>query len=167
MRVLEVFEAHQTAYYVKEYLDEGSLAESLAHRSHFCTEETLFFVQRICAALDVLHQNKMQHLDLKPSNILLGGVEQVVLTDFGLSKHRLSDGMLEASTDIGRGASDYAPLEQGLCGDDDVFRPTIDVYSLGAILYQLLTGLAPLDALHILNEGFNMELFKRRGGGNV
>ena len=117
MRVLEVFEAHQTAYYVKEYLDEGSLAESLAHRSHFCTEETLFFVQRICAALDVLHQNKMQHLDLKPSNILLGGVEQVVLTDFGLSKHRLSDGMLEASTDIGRGASDYAPLEQGLCGE--------------------------------------------------
>lgn len=149
IHVNEVFEANNTVYYVMEYLDGGSLRSYVHKHKTLSEEKALEFMLPIMKAVDVLHQNRMTHLDIKPDNIMLKHEEETgnmisVLIDFGLAKHYDEQGR-PTSRIRNLGCSEgYAPIEQytGIF----TFTPQADVYALAATLLYLLTGKDPVIA---------------------
>ena len=150
VRVTDVFEENETAYYVMDYLPGGSLADRMKKVGPFSEDRAEAFVRQIADALAYVHSKNMVHLDVKPANILLNAKGEAVLIDFGISKHYDKTGEQTSSTPIGV-SKGYAPLEQGRGGDVSQFKPSTDVYSLGATFYHLVTGFPPPEA-SIVNE---------------
>ena len=100
-----------------------------------------------------MHQNHVCHLDLKPGNVLMDNKKlQVKLIDFGLSKQYDDEGGQTSSTPVGI-SEGYAPTEQYEMGGVSEFSPATDIYSLGATLYFLLSGVRPPKASIVLNDG--------------
>lgn len=155
IHVNEVFEANNTVYYVMEYLDGGSLRSYVHKNGVLLEKQALDFMLPIMKAADVLHQNKMTHLDIKPDNIMLkhdadSNKVVPVLIDFGLAKHYDEKGK-PTSRIRNLGCSDgYAPIEQytGIY----TFTPQADVYALAATLLYLLIGKDPVTASDISKE---------------
>lgn len=145
VRVNEVFEANNTAYYVMEYLDGQSLHRHVKEHGPMPEGEMLTLMRPMVEAVAYLHQNHITHLDIKPGNVMLStdadGLPRTVLIDFGLSKHYDANG--EATSTIGTtGYSDgYTPPEQ--YGGIDRFSPESDVYALAATMIYALTGTTP------------------------
>lgn len=156
IKVIELFEENQTAYYVMEYVSNGSLDEQIKAKGRLSSVDCVAYTLQIAEALDYMHQHKMLHLDLKPNNIMVRKDNQLVLIDFGLSKRFDAFGRPETSTTIGHGTPGYAPVEQanyqGSVNGD--FPATMDVYALGGTMFKMLTGHRPPEASVILNEGF-------------
>ena len=155
VRIYDIFEENQTAYYVMEFVEGGSL-ESLVKSSGPLSEERAFeLIMQTAKALSSLHQRQIMHLDVKPANILLRKDEQgdddIVLIDFGISKHYDPKGKQTTTTPVGF-SKGYAPLEQYRDGGVQAFSPTTDIYSLGATLYYLLTGYAPMEATDLADD---------------
>ena len=145
VKVNEVFEANNTAYYVMEYLDGESLRAYVKRKGKLTEEETVEIMTPIVDAVNYLHGGRMTHLDIKPDNIMLvsddDGRMRPVLIDFGLSKHYDSNGR-PTSTINTLGCSDgYAPIEQ--YAGITTFSPTADYYALGATIWFCLTGKDP------------------------
>ena len=103
IKVIEYFEANNTAYYVMEYLSGESLDRSIAATGGLSQTETLRLTRQIASALSFMHSKRMLHLDLKPSNIMLTADGQPVFIDFGLAKQYDANGQPENSTTIGGG----------------------------------------------------------------
>jgi len=143
VRVSAVFEENGTAYYVMDYLEGGSLSD-LVGRTGLPERQALFYIRQIAEALGYVHSRNMLHLDLKPGNIMLDDDGRAVLIDFGVSKQYDEVSGENTSTLLGY-TPGYAPPEQ-MDRDVKAFFPATDIYSLGAILYNLLTGIAPLSA---------------------
>ena len=154
IKVIESFEANNTIYYVMEYIGGGSLDDYIAKNSGLRENEALRIIKQIGTALSFMHDNKMLHLDLKPSNIMMKESGDVVLIDFGLSKQYDSNGEPESSTKVGAGTPGYAPIEQANYREGKGFPVTMDVYALGATMFKMLTGVRPPEASDILNDGF-------------
>lgn len=156
VHVIDLFEENNTAYYIMDYLEGGSLDSIILEHGPLSPyySSSIFF--QVCDALMYMHEHKMLHLDLKPSNIMLDLNDKAVLIDFGLTKHFNDMGQPESSTTVGAGTPGYAPIEQSNYKPDltDGFPATIDVYALGATLYKMLSGKRPPNASEILNEGF-------------
>lgn len=156
IKVIELFEENQTAYYVMEYVSNGSLDELIKVKGRLSSEDCVSFSLQIAEALSYMHENKMLHLDLKPNNIMVRKDNQLVLIDFGLSKRFDAYGKPETSTTIGHGTPGYAPVEQANYQgtDNGEFPATMDIYALGGTMFKMLTGHRPPEASVILNEGF-------------
>lgn len=152
IKVVDVFEENGTAYYVMEYHDNGSLNSIIREHGAMAESEATKYVLQIAAALDYIHREQMNHLDVKPDNVLINTKGEAVLIDFGLSKCYDSAGEQTSSTPVGVSVG-YAPLEQSRVGGVGTFSPATDIYSLGATFYKLLTGQTPPDASEVLNEG--------------
>jgi serine/threonine protein kinase len=122
---------------------EGVCLDVLRRRQgRFAAADAVRLVAQIAGALDAVHAQGFVHRDVKPGNVLVSGAapdEELYLTDFGLAK-RISDG--SDLTGIGGyvGTPDYIPPEQ-VSGDGVDARS--DVYALGCLLYELLTGAVP------------------------
>ncbi|WP_106830276.1 serine/threonine protein kinase [Parabacteroides pacaensis] len=153
IKVIDVFEENQTAYYVMEYIEGCSLQEWIKTHGAMPEKEAVRCISQIASALDYIHQRYINHLDVKPGNILRKLDTNVVLIDFGLAKQYDPEGNQTSSTPIGVSAG-YAPIEQSKPGGVGQFSAPTDIYSLGATLYKLLTGITPPDASDILNDGF-------------
>lgn len=148
VKVNEVFNTNNTAYYVMEYLDGESLRSWVKKNGAMSEEQMLSIMNPIIDAVQYLHQNRMTHLDIKPDNIMLSQDEngniRPVLIDFGLSKHYNNDGS-PTSTINTLGCSDgYAPIEQ--YAGITTFSPTADIYALGATMWFCLVGKDPKKA---------------------
>ena len=156
IKVIELFEENQTAYYVMEYVSNGSLDEQIKVKGRLSSKDCIAYTLQIAEALNYMHQNKMLHLDLKPNNIMLRKDDKLVLIDFGLSKRFDAFGQPETSTTIGHGTPGYAPVEQANYQGsvNGEFPSTMDVYALGGTMFKMLTGHRPPEASVILNEGF-------------
>lgn len=154
IKVIESFETNNTVYYVMEYIEGGSLDDYIAKNNGLKEDEAIKIVKQIGSALAFMHNNKMLHLDLKPSNIMRKESGDVVLIDFGLSKQYDSKGEPESSTKVGAGTPGYAPIEQANYREGKGFPVTMDVYALGGTMFKMLTGVRPPEASDILNEGF-------------
>lgn len=154
IKVIESFEANNTIYYVMEYVGGGSLDDYIAKNNSLKEDEAIRIIKQIGTALSFMHDNKMLHLDLKPSNIMMKESGDVVLIDFGLSKQYDASGEPESSTKVGAGTPGYAPIEQANYREGKGFPVTMDVYALGATMFKMLTGVRPPEASDILNDGF-------------
>jgi serine/threonine protein kinase len=154
VKVNEIFEANNTAYYVMEYLEGDSLRTYVKKKGRLDESEMRKIMEPIINAVGCLHQQRMTHLDIKPDNIMLARdvYEELrpVLIDFGLSKHYDKNGH-PTSTIHTLGCSDgYAPIEQ--YAGITTFSPTADIYALGATIYFCLTGKDPIKSTD-LHEG--------------
>ena len=150
--IYDVFEENGTAYYVMEFLDRGSLAELVKQRDRLAEADALRYIRQIADALRYIHARNMNHLDVKPGNILIDETDGAVLIDFGLSKRYDDEGNQTSTTPVGI-SHGYAPLEQYKKGGVGTFSPSTDIYSLGATLYKLITGNTPPDANDVNDEG--------------
>ena len=155
VKVLESFEANNTAYYAMEYCSGGSLDERIKQQGSLSESQAKSIACKIGSALSYMHSRGMLHLDLKPGNIVLRADGTPVLIDFGLSKQYTATGEPESSTTVGLGTPGYAPLEQADYKECKGKLPvTMDVYALGATVFKMLTGKTPPKASEIMNEGF-------------
>jgi serine/threonine protein kinase len=151
VKVNEIFEANNTAYYVMEYLKGESLRSYVKRKGHLTEAEMIPIISQIISAVGYLHKHNMTHLDIKPDNIMLTSNEhdslRAVLIDFGLSKHYGKDGRPTSSIRI-LGCSDgYAPTEQ--YAGITTFSPTADIYALGATIAFCLLGKDPVKSTEI------------------
>lgn len=145
VKVNEVFEANNTAYYVMEYLQGFSLRSYVKQKKALAEKEMWNIMCPVIDAVSYLHANRMTHLDIKPDNIMLTKDERgnlrPVLIDFGLSKHYDKNGK-PTSTINTLGCSDgYAPVEQ--YAGITTFSPSADIYALGATMWFCLMGHDP------------------------
>lgn len=147
----EVFEANNTAYYVMEYLCGQSLGDYVKEHGPLTEAETVRLMQPVMEAVELLHRNRICHLDIKPDNIMLeqeeNGNIRPVLIDFGLSKHYDNTGHATSTINTFGYSEGYAPAEQyrGIT----TFSPAADIYALGATLWHCLTGKTPAPALDL------------------
>ena len=155
VRVIDVFEENETAYYVMEYLSENSLSQLVKKQGRIPQDEALKYIGQIASALEYIHARNMLHLDVKPANILLDEKENAVLIDFGMVKHYDSEGNQTSTTPVGISAG-YAPFEQYSMSGKTVLSPATDIYALGATLYKLLTGITPPDASALISDPQSM-----------
>jgi hypothetical protein len=125
-------------FLVMELLPGGTLRDLLKNGKPMPLARTLELLKPIAEALDYAHSKEMVHRDVKPSNILLREDGQPVLTDFGLAKS-LSDSSV-SSTGLAVGTAEYMAPEQVLGNPPG---PATDIYALGVIAYQMLTGKVP------------------------
>ena len=154
VRVLDVFEENGTAYYVMENLPGGSLVDKVKKEGPLSEEQAERYIRQVADALAYIHERDTVHLDVKPSNILLNGKGKAVLIDFGISKHYDQAGEQTSSTPVGI-SKGYAPLEQSRDGDVSQFKPSTDIYALGATLYFLVTGVVPPEASIVNEDGLD------------
>lgn len=153
VRVTDCFDENGTFYYVMDYIEGQDLNSYVKH--HAISEtEAVSIITDVANALIYMHEEKhMLHLDLKPGNVMRRNSDgHIFLIDFGLSKHFSTDGQPETSTTIGLGTPGYAPIEQSNRAANGEFRPTIDVYALGATLYKLLTRETPPPASDLVSD---------------
>jgi len=163
VKVLEVFEENNTAYYVMEFIDGETLDDYIRGKGRLPEDEALRISGSVCTALTYMHAHNMLHLDLKPKNIMLDSEGGIRLIDFGLAKQFNDNGEPESSTSLGLGTPGYAPIEQAQYKQDGTLPVTLDIYALGATLYKMLTGHTPPESSYILNEGLPQDVLQGAG----
>lgn len=158
VRVTDSFCENGTYYYVMDYI-EGQNLNDYVNSHHILEREAVDIIKSVADALIYMHEEKhMLHLDLKPGNVMRRASDgHIFLIDFGLSKHYGDDGNPETSTTIGFGTAGYAPIEQSNTTKNGEFRPTIDVYALGATFFKLLTRVTPPPASDIVSDDVVLE----------
>ncbi len=143
IRIYDIFRENNTAYYVMEYIEGQSLSEYVKSRGPLSEKEAIGHIRAVGEALEYIHAKHINHLDVKPGNIMLSRADHhIYLLDFGLSKQYDADGNQTSSTPVGI-SHGYAPIEQYSPGGVKGFSPQTDIYALGATLYYLLTGIIP------------------------
>ena len=163
VRIIDVFEENGTAYYVMEYAEGGSLKDKVKENGSLSEAVATRYIIQVAEALDYIHQRNMNHLDVKPGNIMLNEKDETLLIDFGLSKqYDASSGSQTSSTPIGI-SEGYAPMEQYKRGGVSVFSPETDIYALGATFFNLLTGLTPPSASDIYEDGIPVKELESKG----
>lgn len=156
VKIHDVFEENGTAYYVMEHIGGACLGDIIKSGKALNEQLALDYIHQIGLALSYIHNKGIIHFDVKPSNVLITEDGVLKLIDFGISKHYDEAGIQTSTTPVGI-SKGYAPLEQYLQGSDiNSFTPATDIYSLGATLYALLSGLNPPEASVVNEEGVPM-----------
>ncbi len=145
VRVLRFFEANRTAYMVMEFVAGESLSEWIRSRRPLQQSAVLAFANPLLDGLEVIHQAGYLHRDIKPANVFVREDGSPVLLDFGSARMASPGNELTAIVTPG-----YAPIEQyhshGKQG------PWSDLYAFGGVLYWMLTGSKPIDAVARVRE---------------
>ena len=152
VKVTDVFEENGTAYYVMDFIDGESLKDRMHRLGHGMSErEALGYIRQVCAALTYVHSKGRLHLDIKPGNIMIDRSGHAILIDFGVSKQYDAESGENHSTLLGYTPGYSSPEQKS--GQMKHFSPASDIYSLGATLYNLLTGkVVPTTDLRICGE---------------
>jgi WD40 repeat protein len=157
VQIYEVNEAGGLPYFSLEYVDGGSLARQLAG-TPMRARQAAELLETLARAVHHAHRREIVHRDLKPANVLLtrGGVPKVA--DFGLAKRLEAEGDHLTRSGAVMGTPSYMAPEQAE-GKTKAIGPAADIYALGAILYEMLTGRPPFRAetpldtiLQVINE---------------
>lgn len=135
----EIGEVDGQAFFAMKYVEGGSLAARLDEiRQH--PKEAVAMLNKVTEAVHYAHQRGILHRDLKPANILIDEGNQPLITDLGLAKNTQGKSDL-TNTGAVMGTPSYMPPEQA--SGKGAVTTAADVYSLGAILYEMLTGQPP------------------------
>ena len=146
VNVLEVFEENDTAYIAMEYISGNSLKYKMDKEGIMPEARVLRYMHQIGEALQFVHEKNILHLDIKPSNILIDQAGKARLIDFGVSK-RYDIEQQETSTTMLTLSKGFASIEQYDNEGTQSFSPCPDIYSLGATMYNLLTGKIPTESI--------------------
>jgi eukaryotic-like serine/threonine-protein kinase len=148
VQIYEVGEHAGLPYFSLEYVDGGSLSERIGGKPQ-PVEEAAQQVERLARAMAYAHERGVVHRDLKPANVLLTADGVPKITDFGLAKRLESDSSQTKSGTL-MGTPNYMAPEQARGLVHEV-GPLADVYALGVILYEMLTGRTPFLGASILD----------------
>jgi eukaryotic-like serine/threonine-protein kinase len=136
-----------TPFYAMEYVEGESLDKIMARRGRIEWEEVIRLGRQLCAGLQHAHDKGIVHRDLKPSNLMILKDGTVKLTDFGIAKDLDRTAITEANCTVGTAA--YMSPEQ--CKGERNLTYKSDLYSMGVMFYELLTGQKPFQSDNALD----------------
>jgi predicted Ser/Thr protein kinase len=136
--VFDYGEDEDNYFIVMEYVEGRDLARVLREEGPFSPDRAVHVGSLICAALGHAHAAGVVHRDVKPANVILGDRDGVKVTDFGIAR-AVGDATLTATGSV-LGTAHYLSPEQA---SGDPVGPASDIYSLGIVLYEVLTGAVP------------------------
>jgi formylglycine-generating enzyme required for sulfatase activity/predicted Ser/Thr protein kinase len=139
--IMDVAEYLGRPYYIMSYLNGGSLEDLLQKEKKLSTEKALEITSKILSALSEVHSKGIIHRDLKPNNVLLNESGEPILIDFGIARVE-EGGKAKTGTGFSIGTPVYMSPEQL---DAKPISLTTDIYSMGIMLYELLTGKPPFE----------------------
>jgi serine/threonine protein kinase len=134
-------ESHHQHFIVMEHVAGHSCAELLRDRGHLDIDQAVDVISQACRGLDYAHRNGVIHRDVKPGNLLVSDSEVVKLADFGIARATDQSSITQVGSVLGTAA--YLAPEQAR-GEEA--GPRADIYSLGVVSYQLLSGRLPYEA---------------------
>lgn len=140
VNVYNYFEENGTAYIVMEYIEGVLLKEYLADHGRMDKETAIAIITPIIEAVKKIHSSGILHRDLSPDNIFIAGDDTIKVFDFGAARFSEEDASTPAAAVIKEG---YAPPEQYRSNGKQGFFT--DIYAVGAILYEMLTGVRPME----------------------
>lgn len=138
---------HKTPFYIMEYVDGRTLGQVLEDRKYLPWDEVIQIGKQVASALSHAHSYGIIHRDLKPSNLMFTLDGKVKLTDFGIAKDLDAEGLTSAGCTVGTAA--YMSPEQ--CQGVRDLTHKSDLYSLGIVFYELLTGKKPFFAENVMD----------------
>ncbi len=141
IRIFDLGQSDGTKFITMEYVEGTDLKRILAQRGKLPPEEAAAVIQQICQALDAAHTEGVIHRDLKPQNIMVDGNGKIVVMDFGIARSLDTSGATQTGAILG--TPDYMSPEQARAEKID---PRSDLFALGIIFYELLTGKFPYKA---------------------
>jgi serine/threonine protein kinase len=139
--IMDVAESGGRPYYIMSYLEGGSLEDLLLKEKKLSIETALGLVSKLLSALSEVHKKGIIHRDIKPSNVLLDEMGEPILIDFGIARVEESTGS-KTKTGISIGTPQYMSPEQL---DAKPINLTTDIYSMGILLFEVLTGKPPFE----------------------
>jgi eukaryotic-like serine/threonine-protein kinase len=139
--IMDVAEYLGRPYYIMKYLNGGSLEDLLQKEKKLPTEKALEITSKILSALSEVHSKGIIHRDLKPNNVLLDESGEPILIDFGIARVE-EGGKAKTGTGFSIGTPIYMSPEQL---DAKPISLTTDIYSMGIMLFELLTGKPPYE----------------------
>jgi tetratricopeptide (TPR) repeat protein/predicted Ser/Thr protein kinase len=145
IRIFDLGEAEGAKFISMEYVDGRDLESIRVERGKLLPEEATEFIEQVCRALDAAHAEGVIHRDLKPKNIMVDNHGRVVVMDFGIARSREMPGLTQTGVVVG--TPEYMSPEQAKGEEIDARS---DLFSLGIIFYQLLTGKSPYEATSAL-----------------
>lgn len=143
LRIHDLGEANGTKFISMAYVEGEDLHQLLRREGRLPTDRAVAVTRQLCAALEAAHTEGVVHRDLKPQNILLDKAGQVYVSDFGLAKSLEPDATQMTMSGQFLGTPRYMSPEQAMAGPVD---HRSDLYSLGLILYEMVTGEIPFKA---------------------
>jgi len=141
VRIYDLGEAEGIRFISMEYVDGEDLRTILRRDGKFAPKDAIAVVEQVCRALDSAHSEGVIHRDLKPQNIMRDRHGRIVVMDFGLARSLGDSGMTQTGAIVG--TLEYMSPEQALGSTLD---QRSDIFSVGLIFYELLTGKAPYEA---------------------
>src|SRR5262245_22777575 len=142
VQVLDFDREGEIYFMAMEYIDGPTLKDEIKARrtddQPFTLQEIARIFTALCSAIDYAHARRMVHRDIKPANVMVNQEGQVVLTDFGIA--RIVGGTQYTQTGALSGTPAYMSPEQGQGERGD---ERSDIYSLGVMLYEMVTGIVP------------------------
>lgn len=142
IKIYDAFEQNGTAYYAMEYIDGITVREYTQKYGKASEGQVLYTALEIASAFSQIHEKNIIHRDLSPNNVMIASDGGVRLVDFGNARPFTYDGGNSMTVALKPG---YAPIEQ--YRHHDSHGPWTDIYSLGAVLYHMLTMSDPLDPM--------------------
>ncbi len=141
VNAIDYFEENNTAYIIMEYVDAPLLKAKLKEKGRFESAEAVKYILAILDALSKVHYQGIIHKDMSPDNIFLTGEDSVKLFDFGAAKLQ---GTESERTEVAVVKAGYTPPEQYRSKNEQ--GPFMDIYAVGAIFYEMVTGEKPMEA---------------------
>ena len=138
--VLEICASERLPYFVLPYMAQGSLANVAAHGNPMVRNAALRIAIQMAEALDYAHHHALIHRDIKPENVLMDEDGNAFLADFGLARTFFNDSTIDVRRSHCEGT---APYMSPAVANGDAEDTRCDIYSFGAVLYQMLTGQPP------------------------
>ena len=141
IRIFDLGDADGVKFITMEFVEGRDLRSLIQEKKKFPPEEAVELMQQVCRALEAAHTLGIIHRDLKPQNIMRDQTGRILVMDFGLARTVEGDGMTQTGALVG--TMEYMSPEQALGKSLD---QRSDLFSLGLILYELLTGIMPFKA---------------------